>query len=90
MRRTRWRVALAAAAAAISVIGALVAYDRLGARPSRPPAIMVAGVRADAGDSGAVWMAEGVARLIEARLSQTESVEPIPSDRVREATARAG
>lgn len=90
-RAAPWRFAVAAAALVAAMVGALVVRQHgLGARPSRASAIVIAGVHADASDSGAVWMADGVARLIEARLSQTESVEPIPSDRVREASERAG
>lgn len=87
----RWRrAATLVAAAAVIVAASLVARNRLIVRPSHVPAVLIASVRADARDSASQWMADGVARLVEARLSQTESVEPIPRDRVQDALTRAG
>ena len=93
--RPRWRrwqvgVVVASVAAAIALVTAVLQRDHVGPGSRRVPAIMIADVRSEARDSSSVWIAEGVARLIEARLSQSEATEPISFERVRSAVARAG
>lgn len=93
--RPRWRrwqagLVVASAVAALALAMAVVLRDRVGPASLHVPAIMIADVRSEVRDSSSVWIAEGVARLIEARLSQSEAAEPISFERVRSAVARAG
>jgi DNA-binding SARP family transcriptional activator/Flp pilus assembly protein TadD/TolB-like protein len=88
------RLAIIGGAAAAAVLFALAAFasfhrsSNTATRDSRP-SIAIAGVRDLRPDSGASWMAEGLAQMMASKLGRSAELEVVAPDRVRDVKVRA-